>query len=52
MQIVINISEEEYNRIQRLDWKNGDRIYDEAERAIHYGKPLPENHGRLIESER
>lgn len=49
MQIVINISKEEYNRIQRLDWKNGDRIYGEVTRAIHYGTPLPKGHGRLVD---
>ena len=47
IELVIKISEEEYARIQSMDWKNGDRIYDEAERAIHYGAQLPKGHGRL-----
>ena len=51
MQIVIDIPEEEYNRIQSMDWKNGDAIYDEAVKAIHYGKPLPKDHGRLIDAD-
>ena len=51
IELVIKISEEEYVRIQSMDWKNGDRIYDEAERAIHYGTPLPKGHGRLIDAD-
>ena len=47
MKFVIDISEEEYARIQSMDWKNGDRIYDEAERAIHYGKPLEKVLGEI-----
>ena len=47
MKIVIDVPEEEYARIQSMDWKNGDRIYDEAERAIHYGKPLEEVLGEI-----
>lgn len=50
IELVIKISEEEYTRIQSMDWKNGDRIYDEAERAIHYGTPLTKGHGRLIDA--
>lgn len=47
IELVIKISEEEYARIQSMDWKNGDRFYDEAERAIHYGKPLEEVLGEI-----
>ena len=47
MQLVVEISEKEYNRIQAMDWKNGDKWYEEPIRAIHYGTPLPKGHGRL-----
>ena len=51
IELVIKISEEEYNRIQSMDWKNGDRFYDESVRAIHNGITLPKGHGRLIDAD-
>ena len=46
MQIVIELSDEKYNDIQAMDWKNP--IWaDEVTRAIHEGTVLPEHHGRL-----
>ena len=27
-----------------MDWKNGDRWYEESIKAIHYGTPLPKGH--------
>ena len=49
IELVIKISKEEYARIQSMDWQNGDAIYDEAVKAIHYGKLLPAEHGRLVD---
>lgn len=41
MLLLIDILEEEYNRIQSMDWKNGDRWYGEDIRAIHDGQIIP-----------
>lgn len=50
MQIVIDVPDEEYNRIQSLEWKDFIRRGSEIARtirAIHNGIPLPKGHGRL-----
>ena len=49
MKIVIDIPDEEYERIQAMDWKNGDRWYSYETIAIHNGTPLPKGHGDLID---
>ena len=51
MRLVIDIPDDEYERIQAMDWKNGDRWYSYECIAIHNGKPLPKGHGRLIDAE-
>ena len=51
MKIVIDIPDEEYERIQAMDWKNGHRWYSYETIAIHNGTPLPEGHGRLIDAD-
>ena len=43
MLLLIDILEEEYNRIQSMDWKNGDRWYGEDIRAIHDGQIIPKD---------
>lgn len=48
MKIVIDIPDEEYERIQAMDWRNGHRWYSYETIAIHNGTPLPK-HGRLID---
>ena len=51
MQIVIDISDEKYNDIQAMDWKNP--IWaGEVTTAIHKGTVLPEHHGELIERDK
>ncbi len=51
MKIVIDIPDEEYERIQAMDWKNGHRWYSYETIAIHNGTPLPEGHGDLVDYE-
>lgn len=51
MKIVIDIPDEEYERIQAMDWKNGDRLYPYETIAIHNGTQLPKGHGRLIDAD-
>ena len=52
MRLVVDVDDQEYRRIQNeLDWKNGDRWYEESIKAIHYGTPLPKGHGRLIDAD-
>lgn len=51
MRIVIDIPDAEYERIQAMDWKNGDRWYSCESVAIHNGTPLPKGHGRLIDAD-
>lgn len=40
MKLVIDISKEEYNRIQSMDWNNSERLLDEVDRVIHHGVPI------------
>lgn len=51
MKIVIDIPDAEYERIQAMDWKNGDRWYPYETIAIHNGTQLPKGHGRLIDAD-
>ena len=46
MQIVIDIPDEEYEDVK----KAGGCYYDFG-KAIYYGTPLPENHGRMIDAD-
>lgn len=46
MQIVIDISDEEYEDVK----KAGGCYYDFG-KAIYYGTPLPKGHGRLIDAD-
>lgn len=49
--LLIEISEEEYNRIQNFawDWEYADIWFTEEQKAIHNGVLLPKGHGRLID---
>ncbi len=49
MKLVIDIPDEEYERIQALDWKNSSRWYSPVSNAIHNGTLLPKGHGDLID---
>ena len=51
MQIVIELSDEEYARIQSLawEWKHADDWFDTLTKAVHYGTPLHKDHGRLLD---
>lgn len=51
--LVVEISEEEYNRIQNFDWdwKYADIWFSEEQKAIHNGKILPKGYGRLIDAD-
>jgi hypothetical protein len=48
MQIVINISEEDYEGLKKKDEFN-DMYLNHYEKLIVHGTPLPKGHGRLID---
>jgi hypothetical protein len=50
MQIVIGISEKDYNRLKRKD-DFDDMFLNYYEKAIVHGTPLPKGHGRLIDAD-
>lgn len=47
MQIVINISEEQYEMIQNIS----NLISADANQLIRDGKPLPKGHGKIIDAD-
>lgn len=51
MQIVINISEYQYSKIKRKADTQHYRCYLTPEQLIANGTVLPENHGRLIDTD-
>lgn len=51
MRLVIDIPDDEYERIQAMDWKNGHRWYSYETIAIHNGTPLPKGYGWIPVSE-
>ena len=50
MEIVIKIDDKLYNRIKYLEPK-ADTMLDELMRSIQSGTPLPEGHGRIIDTD-
>lgn len=50
MQIVIEMSEEDYKGLQRKD-KFDDMCLGYCEKLIVHGTPLPKGHGRLIDAD-
>lgn len=50
MQIVIDISEKDYNRLKRKD-DFDDMFLNYYEKAIVHGTPLSKGHGRLIDEQ-
>lgn len=51
MQIVIDISEQQYSKIKRIADVQHDRGDLTPEQLIAHGTVLPENHGRLIDAD-
>lgn len=53
LKLVVEISEDVYNRIQDFDWdcKYADIWFTEEQKAIHNGKILPKGYGRLIDAD-
>ena len=51
MQIVIDISEEEYNLIKMKSYIKIGGVLSQAEWLIIKGTPLPKGHGRLIDAD-
>ena len=49
MKLIIDIPEETYNDIQLRDWKNGELIFSEEWKAIHYGTPLDDLRAEIDE---
>ena len=50
MQIVIEIDEEDYNRLKEMPYVF-DSLTSRLYRAVKDGTPLPKNHGRLIDAD-
>lgn len=51
MQIIAEISEDDYNRIINKSYWSNDPDYTAAEYAIAHGTVLPEKHGDLVDKD-
>jgi hypothetical protein len=51
MQVVINISEEDYEGLKKKDEFN-DMYLNHYEKLIVHGTPLPKGHGRLVDADK
>ena len=51
MEIIVEISEDDYNRIINKSYRSNNPDWSEAESAIAHGTQLPSGHGDLVDKD-